>query len=141
MLPALIYVDPSFSGEERKRMRRTIILLVLVFCSANILSADDALFNSLQFSAVVSINLDTALTYDAINRYGAREGNPIIASYIDNVPLTLGIDFMINTALIWGTNKIYKKNKPLAYAIVIGVNLIQAYCFYTHYRLRRHTLH
>jgi len=120
-----------------KVMKRIIIPLVLILCTANALFADDAVFNSLQFSAVVSINLDTALTYDALNRYGAREGNPIVASYIDNVPLTLGIDFMINTALIWGTNKIYKKNKPLAYAIVIGINLIQAYCFYTHYRLRQ----
>ncbi len=118
-------------------MKRVIIASILIIGITSVLSAEDPVFSSLQFSAVVSINLDTALTYDAINRYGAREGNPIVASYINNVPLTLGIDFMLNTALIWGTNKIYKKNKPLAYAIVIGVNLIQAYCFYTHYRLRQ----
>jgi len=118
-------------------MKNIIIALVLILCSVNFISADDTVFNSLQFSAVVSINLDTALTYDAIWNYGAKEGNPIVATYIDNVPLTLGIDLMINTALTWGTNKIYKKNKPLAYAIVIGVNLIQAYFLYTHYRLRQ----
>lgn len=118
-------------------MKNIIIALVLILCSVNFISADDTVFNSLQFSAVVSINLDTALTYDAIWNYGAKEGNPIVATYIDNVPLTLGIDLMINTALVWGTKKIYKKNKPLAYAIVIGVNLIQAYFLYTHYRLRQ----
>ncbi len=121
-------------------MKRTIIVFVLIFFLASVVWADEVIFDSLRFSAVVSINLDTALTYDAINRYGAREGNPLVAAYIDNVPLTLGIDFMMNAALIWGTSKIYKKNKPLAYAIVIGVNLIQAYCFYTHYRLRRRGL-
>jgi hypothetical protein len=76
------------------------------------------------------------LTYDAIWNYGAKERNPAVAAYIDNLPLTLGIDTALNMTLIWGTNKIYKKNKTLAYAIVIGVNLIQAYCFYTHHRLR-----
>jgi hypothetical protein len=85
----------------------------------------------------MSINLDTVLTYDAIWNHGAREGNPLAASYIKNIPLTIGIDLAINTALLWGTSKLYKKNKPLSYAIVIGVNLLQAYCLYLHYRLRQ----
>ena len=109
---------------------------MLIFCLVSSLSADDKIFRSLQFSAVVSINLDTMLTYDAIWNYGAKERNPIVAAHINNLPLTLGIDSLINMTLVWGTNKIYKKNKLLAYAIVIGVNLIQAYCFFTHYQLR-----
>jgi hypothetical protein len=118
------------------RMKKVLLASFLIFCIVNSLSADDKIFRSLQFSAVVSINLDTMLTYDAIWNYGAKERNPIVGAYIDNLPLTLGIDSLINMTLVWGTNKIYKKNKTLAYAIVIGVNLIQAYCFYTHYQLR-----
>lgn len=121
-------------------MKRFALLFLLILSLMSFLSAKDAVFKSLQFSAVMSVNLDTMLTYDAIWNYGAKEMNPIVASYIENVPLTLGIDFALNTALVWGTNKIYKKNKTLAYAIVIGVNLIQAYCFYTHYRMRQQRL-
>jgi hypothetical protein len=117
-------------------MKKFILISFLAFSLVISLSADDKVFRSLQFSAVLSINLDTMLTYDAIWNYGAKERNPAVAAYIDNLPLTLGIDTVLNMTLIWGTNKIYKKNKTLAYAIVIGVNLIQAYCFYTHHRLR-----
>ena len=85
-------------------MKRIIITAVLLFCSVNLLSADDALFKSLQYSAVMSINLDTVLTYDAIWNHGAIEGNPVVASYIKNIPLTIGIDLAINTALLWGTS-------------------------------------
>jgi hypothetical protein len=95
-------------------MKGVIISLILIFCFISPLSADDVIFKSLQFSAVTSINLDTALTYNAIWRYGAKEGNPVVALYIDNVPLTMGIDLAFNAALIWGTNKIYKNNKPIS---------------------------
>ncbi len=118
-------------------MKKIIIAVVLLFCLISFLSANDTIFKSLQYSAVMSINLDTILTYDALWNHGAREGNPVVASYINNVPLTIGIDLAINTALLWGTSKLYKKNKPLSYAIVIGVNLLQAYCLYLHYRLRQ----
>ena len=122
-------------------MKGSIIAFILILCFINSLSADDVVFKSLQFSAVTSINLDTAFTYNAIWRYGAKEGNPIVALYIDSVPLTLGIDLAFNAALIWGTNKIYKNNKswgkPLAYAIVVAVNLIQAYTFYEHWQFRQ----
>jgi len=118
-------------------MKKIIIAIVPFFCLVSLLSADETLFKSLQYSAVMSINLDTVLTYEALWNHSAREGNPVVASYIKNVPLTVGIDLAINTALLWGTSKLYKKNKPLSYSIVIGVNLIQAYCFYLHYRLRQ----
>lgn len=120
-------------------MKKITIAAISFFILVSFLSANETIFKSLQFSAVMSINLDTVLTYEALWNHGAREGNPIVASYIKNVPLTVGIDFAINTALLWGTSKLYKKNKPLSYAIVIGVNLIQAYCFYLHYRLRQHS--
>lgn len=118
-------------------MKRYIVAVVFVLFLVSFASADETLFKSLQYSAVMSINLDTVLTYDAIWNHGAREGNPLAASYIKNIPLTIGIDLAINTALLWGTSKLYKKNKPLSYAIVIGVNLLQAYCLYLHYRLRQ----
>lgn len=124
-------------------MRNVSVALISILFLTGCLSADDVVFKSLQFSAVTSINLDTALTYDAIWRHGAKEGNPLVALYIDNLPLTLGIDCAFNAALIWGTNKIYKNGKswgkPLAYAIVIAVNLIQAYTFYEHWLFRQQT--
>ncbi|MBU2249706.1 MAG: hypothetical protein KKD77_23365, partial [Gammaproteobacteria bacterium] len=85
--------------------------------------------------------LDTALTYDAIWRHGAREGNPLVAPYIRSVPATLAIDCAFNVALVWGTSKIYRNGKkwgkPLAYFILITVNFIQAYTFYEHWCFRK----
>jgi len=122
-------------------MRIFCVGFVFIFITISPLIADDVVFKSLQFSAVASINLDTALTYDAIWNYGAIEGNPVVALYIDSVPLTIGIDLAFNTALIWGTNKLFnnkkKWGKTLAYAIVIAVNFIQAYTFYEHWLFRQ----
>jgi hypothetical protein len=115
-----------------------ILFVVPVFGSGE---KENPLFRALQFTAVTSINLDTALTYDALWRHGAREGNPLVAPYIKNVPLTLGIDCAFNIALVWGTSKIYhngkKWGKPLAYFLVIAVNFIQAYTFYEHWYFRK----
>lgn len=122
-------------------MRLVSTIFVLLIILTYPLQANDVIFRSLQFSAVTSINLDTALAYDAIWNYGAEEKNIIVKLYINNMPLTLGIDCAMNIALVWGTSKLYnnkkKWGKPLAYAIIIAVNLVQAYILYEHYQFRK----
>jgi len=101
-------------------------------------SDDDTVFNLLQYSAWVLIDMDTVLTFRTINRYGLKaEANPFWRSILDKPALVFAIDMVIKVGLIWGTSRLYKKNKTLAYAVIILVNVVQIYCVNSHIRAWR----
>jgi hypothetical protein len=119
-------------------------LVIILIAQLIILPAygqkEDIKFTLLKYTASQSIILDTALTYDAIWNHGKKEGNPLIAWYIDKPVLTITFDMAFILAMNIGTDWLYRKGtwgKVLSYAIVIGINLIQAHTLYAHWEVRK----
>ena len=124
-------------------MRRilAILLFFCVFClpvfadefTLKKSSDDDTIFNLLQYSAWILIDMDTVLTYRTINRYGIEaEATRFWRGILDKPALVFAIDMVIKVGIVWGTSKLYKKNKILAYAIIVLVNVVQIYCVHSH---------
>lgn len=81
-------------------------------------------FRLLQYSAWGLIDLDTVLTYRLVGRYGlSAEANPFWRNILDKPALVFAIDMVIKVGIVWGTSKLYKKNKLLAYVIIVAVNI------------------
>lgn len=124
----------GFKGGTVKKI--SLFLFTAAFLVLPVRAEKDLAFKSLQFSAVTNINVDTFLTYEGIWNRGFGEANPFWQQIIDKPALVLSLDMAINTAILWGTTEIYKKDKLLAYAVVIGINLVQGYYLYKHFRAR-----
>ena len=98
----------------------------------------DFAFGLLQRSAWFLIDLDTVLTYRNISRYGlSAEANPFWRSILDKPTLVFAVDMVIKIGIFWGTTKLYKKNKFLAYLVIALVNIAQIYYVNTHLNLWR----
>jgi len=98
---------------------------------------DEPIFNFLQYSAWVLIDMDTVFTYRSLYNYGFEEANPFWRGILDKPALVFTIDMAIKVGIVWGTSKLYKKNKLLAYGIIILVNVVQIYCVNSHLRAWR----
>lgn len=100
---------------------------------------DKPIFNFLQYSSWVLIDLDMVCTYKSIWQYGGRirEVNPFWRSIIDKPPLVFTVTTLINVGIFLGTSKLYKKNKFLAYVIIVAVNIVEIYCINTHFKAWR----
>uniref|UniRef100_A0A6M3IZJ5 DUF5658 domain-containing protein n=1 Tax=viral metagenome TaxID=1070528 RepID=A0A6M3IZJ5_9ZZZZ len=84
-----------------------------------------------------SIIFDTAYTYDAIWNYNCHEGNPLFSGLMDKPYLVMAIDLGICTGLSWAAGRLYRKDKRLGWALVIGVYVVQGYMLYLHLRARQ----
>jgi|GEM_PF-6216811 len=94
---------------------------------------EDTVFTLLQYSAWFLIDMDTVFTYRTIWRHGlSAEANPFWRGILDKPALVFAIDMVIKVGIVWGTSKLYKKSKLLAYCFIIGVNIVQIYCISTH---------
>lgn len=126
---------------------KKIIFIILILTLANPIFAEDfklklsfddePIFNFLQYSAWVLIDLDTVCTYKSVWNYGFEEANPFWRGILDKPELVFAIDMVIKVGIVWGTSKLYKKNKLLAYGIIILVNVVQIYCVNSHLRAWR----
>lgn len=93
----------------------------------------DVAFGLLQYSAWLLIDMDTVFTYRTTWRYGlSSEANPFWRGILDKPALVFAIDIVIKVGIIWGTTKLFKKNKFLAYSVIILVNIVEIYCISTH---------
>jgi len=91
-------------------------------------------FRLLQYSAWGLIDLDVVVTSRTISRYGLEaEANPFIRSIWHKPALVFSTIMVVKIGIVWATSKIYKKNKLLAYAIIIAVNIVEIYCIGTHF--------
>ena len=98
----------------------------------------DIAFGLLQYSAVSLINVDMAFTHKTIWRYGLQaETNPFWRSIWGKPALVFTTIMAINVGICWGTLKIYKKNKFLAYLVIALVNVVEIYYINTHLKLWR----
>ena len=118
----LILINPAFAKDFKFKLS----------------SDNETIFNLLQYSAWVLIDLDTVLTYRTINRYGLEaEATRFWRGILDKPALVFAIDMVIKVGIVWGTSKLYKKNKILAYAIIVLVNVVQIYCVNSHLKAWR----
>lgn len=98
----------------------------------------DVAFRLLQCSAWNLINMDIVFTSRTISRYGLQaETNPFWRSIWSKPALVFTTIMAINMGICWGTLKIYKKNKFLAYLIIALVNVVEIYYINTHLKLWR----
>lgn len=101
-------------------------------------SNTDIAFGLLQYSAWILINMDMVFTSRTISRYGLKaETNPFWRSIWDKPALVFATVMVINIGICWGTTKLYKKNKFLAYLVIALVNIVQIYYVNTHLNLWR----
>lgn len=100
-------------------------------------SDNDIVFNLLQYTGWILIDLDTVCTYTSLYNYGFEEANPFWRGILDKPALVFTIDMLIKVGIVWGTSKLYKKNKLLAYAIIVLVNVVQIYCVNSHLKAWR----
>lgn len=129
-------------------MKKIICMIFILILSTSLFAEDfsltksympkkspkvDLAFGLLQYSAWLLIDLDTVLTYRTINRYGLNaESTPFWRSILDKPALVFVVDMVIKIGIIWGTTKLFKKNKFLAYCAIVLVNVVQIYCVNTH---------
>jgi hypothetical protein len=96
------------------------------------------LLTFLSYTATLSIFADTALTYEAIWNHNCYESNLLWASVMKYPPVVMALDGLIGAGVTLLAERLYRTdNKALAWALVIGVNIVQAYCLYYHWQLRR----
>jgi len=98
------------------------------------LIADNTIFKSLQISYVGMDYADVGITTCALWR-GATEANPLTKWYANNPPLMIGLHTLGNAFIVKLTSGLYKKNKTLAWVMIIGLNMVKAYVIYHNLRL------
>lgn len=93
------------------------------------LIANDTIFKGLQINYVGMDYADIGITTYALWN-GAIEANPLAKWYINNPPLAIGLHTLANAIVVKYTTELYKKNKALAWIIIIGLNMAKAYILY-----------
>ena len=118
-----------------------LILILILGVLALPLSAQQQeppkLLTFLSCTISASIFADTALTYDALWNHNCYEGNFLWRPLLKYPPLVMTLDMAISAGVTLLADRLYRKDKVLAWALVIGVNLVQAYCLYYHWQLRQ----
>ena len=114
-----------------KRIALFMFVFLILF-SLN-LFADEDLFAGFQLSYVALDYVDVSLTLYGIE-LGLTEMNPLAKWYIKNPPLTFAVHVVLDLAIIKGTDYLFRKNKKLAWVVIIGLNLVKAYIVYRNLR-------
>lgn len=134
-----------------KKQIATICLMILLVTGLHADTAKDFTlkknpkadvgFTLLQGSACILADVDTILTYRGVSRWGlSYEQNPFWRNKLDKPALVFVLDMVIKTGIICATSKLYKKNKFLAYCVLIGINVVYGLVVYNHCRIwKRHT--
>jgi hypothetical protein len=117
-------------------------LLILFLSAALPLSGQQKepprLLTFLSCTATASIFADTVLTYDAIWNHNCYESNLLWAPLMKCPPLVMTLDMVIGAGVTLLAERLWRTdNKVLAWALVISVNVVQGYCLWYQWQLRR----
>ena len=112
-----------------KKLAGIILILVL----ASTLFSADKTFETFQVSYVILDQADFSLTLYGLHR-GHEEANPLARWYTKSPALTVAVHATLNIAVIKLSGFLYKKDKKLGWAVVIGLNLIKGYVVYRNIR-------
>ena len=108
------------------------VFVLLILFSLN-LFADEDLFAGFQLSYVALDCLDVCSTLYGLD-VGLIEANPLAKWYIKNPTLTFAVHVVLDLAIIKGTDYLFRKDKKLAWAVIIGLNLIKTYIVYRNFK-------
>lgn len=120
-----------------EKMKKLIYVVFILFLATPLFSDDKPIFEALQFTTWALIDLDTICTYNSIWNYRLGEANPFWKSKLNKPTLVFALDMAIKIGIIWGTSKIYKKNKYIAYFLIVVVNIVQVHCIHSHLKAWR----
>jgi len=113
--------------------KKLILGLLLVLLPTG-LFANNTIFKSLQISYVGMDYADVGITTYALWK-GAKEANPLTKWYVNNPPLAIGLHTLGNALIVKWTGGLYKKNRMLAWIMIIGLNVVKAYVLYHNLRV------
>jgi len=120
-----------------KVMRALVFLFLAPLCLP--LAAEDGespAIKILSFSFSSMVMADTSLTYDALAFHGCRESNGFWRPLMDRPGLVLGLDLAICTGVTLGVHWLYRRNKALAWVVIVGLNAVQGYMMYRQWKVR-----
>ena len=109
------------------------MFILLTLFSFNLFANDD-LFKTFQLNYIALDYLDVCSTLYGIE-IGLTEMNPLAKWYIKNPLLTIAVHVILNTAIIKLTDVLFGGNKKLAWAVIIGLNLIKGYIVYRNFKI------
>jgi len=106
--------------------------LVLLALTCNVTAGDKPhwAFHALQATYCGSNYVDYVLTTTALRTGRYEETNPIVAAYLDSPALALCIITAANYTTCYLTNWLHKRNKPIAYTILIAISIAKTYAIY-----------
>ena len=114
-------------------LKKVTIFILLSFLSTG-LFAGEKTFGAFQLSCVALDYVDIS-----VSLYGIEQGYDEVSSvsrlYTRSEALTLTIHTVLNIGTVMATNFIYKRDKRLAWVVVVGLNLIRAYVIYRNIRI------
>lgn len=125
-------------------MKGIYFFIAILFSLAVELGADnsrdkgkskDLLFDALKFSYCAGVLADGAITHYAIDSGIAKEGNPLASLYIEKQSLSLAINLGVMIFTNYILDELHRKNKLIAYVIVIGAVLFKGYLVYHNWKM------
>jgi len=111
-----------------------IVAVLFIFLFSSNLFAGDELFKTFQLSYVVLDCVDICSTLYGVE-IGLIEINPLAKLYIKNPVLTFAVHVVLDFAFIKLTDTLFKRNKKLAWAVIITMNLIKGYIVYRNLKI------
>jgi ABC-type multidrug transport system permease subunit len=92
----------------------------------------------LSYTATLSIFTDTVLSYEALWNHKCYESNLFWVPLMKYPPLVMTLDMAIGAGVTLLARRLWRTdNKALAWAVVIAVNVVQGYCLWYQWQLRR----
>ena len=82
--------------------------------------------------------LDIHSTHAALTTGAGREGNPLLTGVAHNSAGLIALKAASTAAVIWGSEKLRKKNRAAAVLLMVGVNTATAVVVARNYRVARH---
>jgi hypothetical protein len=90
------------------------------------------------YVSLVSMNvLDVVSTYDALRSANGREANPIVSRIVDRPPVFIAVKAATTATSIWAAEKLWRKHRFAAVALVGIANAALAATVVNNYRVAR----
>jgi hypothetical protein len=90
------------------------------------------------YVSLVSVNiLDVDSTYDALRSANGREANPIVSRIVDRPAVFIAVKAATTAVSIWTAEKLWKKHRIAAVAVVGIANATLAATVVNNYRIAR----
>lgn len=113
-------------------MKRLVIVALVLFLTPGLYGADKK-FHAFQLSYMALDYIDVSMTLYGVKQ-GYSEANPLAQWYIKSPPLTIAVHTVLNIVIVELSGFIYKRNKKLGWAVIIGLNLAKAYIVYRNFK-------